>query len=329
MAELRIDPLTGDFIVVNDRRMERPIINEKQTVINCPFCATSSRRHPGLPLTYEAIAVDNLYPSLLLQSNEELMKNNNKQLFVSLPNIGKCEVILYTSNHDMEFYNQPDELTTKIMLLWQQRYNQLKENEELKYIFIFENRGEAVGVTIPHPHGQLYALPVVPPIIKRILKRYKKWYKNTHTCLQCSIIKKEQVENIRIIDQNEFFIALVPYCAKMLYEVQIIPLQHHSNIESLSSQELKALGIIIKSVRKKYDLLFKDKRASFMMMLYNSPINADKKYVYFHMYLQFVCLDRDNNNLKYRASMETGLYFWTNDSSPEKIADEFRSLEDL
>ena len=110
----------------------------------------------------------------------------------------------------------------------------------------------------------------------------------------------------------------------MLYEVHIVPRIHHSNIGELTFQELQAFGIIIKSIRKKYDLLFKEKKASFMMMLFNEPVNSSKKI--FHMYLQFVCLDRDNYNFKYRASMETGLYFWTNDSSPERIAEEFKKL---
>ena len=191
MAEIRIDPLTGDFIVVNDKRMDRPVITTQAKVQpECPFCAKSSKRHPGLPLEYEALAVDNLYPPLVLepQVGNQVEKIQKDEVFISQPNLGKCKVLLYSSEHNLEFYDQSDELTTKIMELWQKQFLELQKNEVLKYIFIFENRGSAVGVTIPHPHGQLYALPVIPPIIKQILKQFKKYNKEHNTCLLCAIL---------------------------------------------------------------------------------------------------------------------------------------------
>ena len=327
MAEIRIDPLTGDYIIVNDTRMNRPIVTNQNIVVpECPFCPNSKKRHPGLPLEYEAIAVENLFPSLVLNDEKIFSLSNiedDETIYHSTKNFGKCEVLLYSSNHELEFYDQSSDLTLKIMKLWQNRFKELSGHQKLKYIFIFENRGEAVGVTIHHPHGQLYALPVIPPAIEKTLRRFNSYNRSHNKCLLCTILEKERKENLRIIEQNDFFIAFVPYFAKMLYEVHIAPITHKSSITEFNDKELESLGNILQQVRKYFDLLFKNKKASFMMMLFNKPINTQKNY-FFHFYIQFVCLDRDEKNYKYRASVETGLQFWTNDSSPERIAEEFR-----
>ena len=329
MAEIRRDPLTGDYIIVNDKRMNRPVVTNQDIITpECPFCAHSKKRHPGLPLEYEAIAIDNLYPSLVLRNEDNFsfdIFNEDEFSYSSTSNFGKCEVLLYSSDHELEFYDQSQELTLKIMKLWQSRFEELSQNQKLKYIFIFESRGKAVGVTIHHPHGQLYALPVIPPVVERTLKRFNNYYRSYNRCLLCTILENEQSDNIRIIDQNNYFIAFVPYFAKMLYEVHVTSLIHKQAITDFNDNELKSLGSILQKVRKKYDLLFMDKKASFMMMLFNKPVNTPKNYN-FHFYIQFVCLDRDEHNYKYRASVETGLQFWTNDSSPEKIAEEFKKL---
>lgn len=327
MSEIRIDPLTGDYIIVNDQRMNRPVIvSDNNTSKECPFCPESTKRHPGLPLEYEALAVTNLYSSLELNPDLKKLKNEGSKketLFISKPNIGKCEVLLYSSDHDLEFYDQSKELTLKIMKLWKDRFVELQEISLIKYIYIFENRGSGAGVTILHPHGQLYALSFIPPIVKRQLKNTNKYFQEHDSCLMCDIIQKERNENQRIILENNYFIAFVPYYAKMLYEVHIAPLEHHESIIDMNMDELKAFGSIIQEVRRKYDSLFSSKKASFMMMLFNEPVNTNKKYN-FHFYLQFVCLDKDEKNFKYRASVETGLQVWTNDVSPEKIAEEFK-----
>jgi UDPglucose--hexose-1-phosphate uridylyltransferase len=142
----------------------------------------------------------------------------------------------------------------------------------------------------------------------------------------CKIFEREKEEKIRIVEKNDFFIAFVPFSAKMLYEIQIVPLNHHKSIAECSLEELESFGSIIQKIRKRYDLLFEIKKASFMMMLFNAPVFKPGKEFIFHYYLQFVCLDRDEKNYKYRASVETGLHIWTNDSSPESIAEQFKNL---
>ncbi len=329
MAEIRRDPLTGEYIIVNDKRMNRPVVtNPNISAPECPFCADSKKRHPGLPLEYEAIAIENLYPSLILTNEEDFdfnLVDEEQALYQSTTNYGRCEVLLYSSKHNLEFYEQSPELTLKIMKLWQQRFEKLSQHEKIKYIFIFESRGSVVGVTIHHPHGQLYALPVIPPVVERTLSRFNRYNRSHNKCLLCTILEKELTDKVRIIVQNDSFVAFVPYFAKMLYEVHIVPLEHKPSIMEFSDDELQSLSSILQVVRKKYDSLFKGKKASFMMMQFNKPVNTPKNYN-FHFYIQFVCLDRDEHNYKYRASVETGLQFWTNDSSPEKIAEEFKKI---
>lgn len=323
MSEIRIDPFTNEYILVNNKRLERPvqIINNLQkNQKECPFCPESKTRQPGLPKHYEALSIKNLYPALTIPADPF---NKISGVFENFSAEGVCEVILYSSNHDMEFYDQPLELTNKIIQLWISRYKKLELISQIKYIFIFENRGEAVGVTISHPHCQLYALPFIPPRIEIMLKNIEKAGKN-ESCLTCDIISLEIDENKRIIKETVYFIAFIPYFAKMLYEIQIIPKRHIESIKQFSQAEIVDFAKILMFIRRNYDLLF-NKKANYMMFLYNPPINIDVKGNW-HFRTEIMCLERDGVNIKYRAGVESGLLVWSNDLSPEEAAKHMKEL---
>ncbi|WP_455141390.1 galactose-1-phosphate uridylyltransferase [Candidatus Hodarchaeum mangrovi] len=324
MAEIRFDPFSQDYIIVNDKRLKRPIIAEKED--DCPFCANSKKRHPGLPLQYSAISIENLYPALSMDNPSEKHPFDVRTLYSKTNAIGRCEVILYSDDHELLFYNQPQSLTMSIIELWIQRYTELSQLKKIKYIFIFENRGSHIGVTIHHPHGQLYALSIIPPKIIRELELTGKYFKSTQKCLQCDIINEEKRENKRIISENEHFIAFCPFYSKWLYEVHLVPKRHVTNLSDLLMIEKEALAIILQHVRKKFDKLF-NRPANFMMMLYPSPVNA-KDYSFHHFRIEIVSTERDGIKQKYRAGVETGLNIWTNDISPEQACEIFNKIPD-
>ncbi len=335
LGEIRRNPFTGEFIIINEKRLSRPIITDSQSR-DCPFCPSSQNKHPGLPDNFDAIALENLFPALQLPSftvgrmSLELPEFDVPFLGKA-SNWGKCEVILYSDQHDVEFHYLPLEKAVKVTKLWQQRMNDLARNHVIKYVFIFENHGKDVGVTIFHPHGQIYALPFVPPRIQVMLNNSRHFYQKRGTCLQCEVLIHELNDKKRIITENDHFLAMAPHYATLPHEIHVVPKRHVSDLRNINDNELTSFTTILQDVRKRYDLLFQTKfTPNYMMMFFSKPVNIHEEFdtidAYHHFRVEFISLDRDDQNLKYRAAVETGLNVWTNDVSPETVAKKMRDL---
>ena len=158
MAELRYNQLLGDYVMIASHRQDRPQMPKDY----CPFCPGSGK----VPDSYDDYKYDNDFPAL---SFEPPLPDNvdNGKLFKTKPSIGKCEVILYSSNHNTTLPELPVEHITKLVKLWQERMVEIAKNKKIKYIMPFENKGEVVGVTMPHPHGQIFVYSRIPLRIKR------------------------------------------------------------------------------------------------------------------------------------------------------------------
>ncbi len=333
LGEIRKNPFTGDHIIVNEKRLSRPIITNKKS-LECPFCPTSRERHPNLPDRFDAIAFENRFPALQLSSLNSKPLNWNffdSALFEKAPNWGKCEVVLYSDHHELDFHQMPLEKAIKVTKLWQQRFSDLSRNSMLKYIFIFENHGKDVGVTIFHPHGQIYALPFIPTRISTMITNCQKHLLNTGNCLQCDLLHQELTEKTRIINENRDFVALAPFYSTLPHEIHVVPKRHVPDLTALNEDELTSFTLILQDIRKRYDLLFQKKEIpNYMMMFFSKPVNINKEIgtvdEIWHFRVEFLSLDRDDHNLKYRAAVESGLNVWTNDVSPETVAKKMRTL---
>ena len=181
MAELRWNPLLQTWTMVAANRQDRPQMPKDW----CPFCPGSGK----VPDHYDVYAYDNDFPALTLTPEEpEVLKNS---LYQAAPNYGKCEVILYSSDHHSTLPALSVDHIYKLLCLLSQRYQVLAEDPQIKYIFQFENRGEEVGVTMPHPHGQIYAYPFLPQKIQVELDSCRKYYQDQGHCLICDMNKEE------------------------------------------------------------------------------------------------------------------------------------------
>lgn len=334
LGEIRRNPFTGDYIIVNERRLLRPIVHDVKAQ-ECPFCPHSTNKHPGLPEQFDAIAFENRFPALELPSGSS---SSSKLDFSDIPplrrspNWGRCEVVLYSDKHEVDFQYLPIEKAIKVTLLWQERFQALSRDPRIKYVFIFENHGKDVGVTIFHPHGQIYALPFIPSRIDTILKNCRQFHEHHGQCLQCRLLELELEENTRIITENDHFVSVAPFHATLPHEIHVIPKRHVSAIDQFSNAEIKDFTLMLQDIRRRYDRLFDQKPApNYMMMLSSKPVNVSRELgeidQYFHFRTEFVSLDRDSKNLKYRAAVETGLSTWTNDLSPETVANIMKSLQ--
>ena len=163
MAELRFNPLTKDWVMIASHRQNRPQMPKDW----CPFCPGPDNKK--VPDTYEVLEYDNDFPAL--SQNPPVPDDVETELYKTAPSYGKCEVILYSPDHTATLPELSVPHIKKLVDLWQERYNELSKDEKIKYIFIFENRGEAVGVTMPHPHGQIYGYSFIPKKVELINNR--------------------------------------------------------------------------------------------------------------------------------------------------------------
>src|SRR6056297_1704893 len=213
MQELRFNPMTGECIMISSGRKGRPIHSEFK---GCPLC-------PGnieLEQDYDLAVFENRFPALVKNPSPQL--NSGSPLLMSKPANGVCEVIMYTSVHNSSLAEMPLLQIENLIDVWEDRIIDLYSNPMIKYIFIFENKGEEVGATLSHPHGQLYAFPFLPLRVKTKLKNMKDYISKNHGCMLCDLIKEEVRLDKRIVFQNNFFIALVPYYARFPYEVHVL-----------------------------------------------------------------------------------------------------------
>ncbi|QTA38101.1 galactose-1-phosphate uridylyltransferase [Thermosipho ferrireducens] len=316
MLELRYNPLTDEWIIVSAFTQKRPT---RPKTTECPIC-------PGgveFPGTYDLVSFDNKYPSLQLNPPNVVSES---PILKRKPAKGNCEVIVYTSNHQSSLSEMPLLQIEKLIEMWVDRTRDLMQYNFVKYIFIFENRGQEVGASLEHPHGQLYAFPFIPIRISRKLDAFEKGYEEHKKCVICKILEEELSKKERIVYENETMITIVPFYARFPYEVHIYPKRHVDSFLYLSGQEKKDLAKALKIITMKYDRLF-NIPFPYMMMFFQSPVNTKDFSRIFHFHVEFNPPKRDKNKIKWMASVETGTWTFINPKIPEEAAQELRNIK--
>ncbi|MEG1778271.1 MAG: galactose-1-phosphate uridylyltransferase, partial [Angelakisella sp.] len=195
MAELRWHPLTKDWVMIASHRQNRPQMPKDW----CPFCPGSGK----VPDEFEVFEYDNDFPAL--SPNPPVPDDVANDFFKTAECYGKCEVILYSSGHTVTLPELSDSHLRKLVNLWCERFAKISEDERIKYCFIFENRGDVVGVTMPHPHGQIYGYPFIPKKLELEVASAKEYYAANNKCIFCDMLENEQRDGRRIIFENEHF----------------------------------------------------------------------------------------------------------------------------
>ena len=312
MAELRWNPLLQTWTMVAANRQDRPQLPKDW----CPFCPGSGK----VPDHYDVHTYDNDFPALTITPEEP--EDPHSCLYQVSANYGKCEVILYSSNHHSTLPSLPVEHICKLLSLLAERYQILAMDPKIKYIFQFENRGEEVGVTMPHPHGQIYAYSFLPQKIQVELDSCRQYYSDQGRCLICDMNKEELEFNQRMIGENESFIAYIPYFTDYPYGVFIVSKQHKGDITQFDEQEKQDLAHILKDVAGAFDNLF-GKLFPYMMCFHQTPVNsqdyADAS-CYYHFHIEFYTPLREANKIKFYASSEMGAWAACNPLAVEQTA---------
>ncbi len=313
MAELRYNPLLNDWIIIASHRQDRPQMPKDW----CPFCPGSGK----VPEKYDVYKYDNDFPAL--SQNPPQPDDVATDFFKVKPEYGKCEVVLYSPEHTTTLPELSVSHIEKLISLWQERFIEISKDENIKYIFMFENKGEPVGVTMPHPHGQIYGYSVVPKRINEELSNSKKYLEETGNCLICDILMNEYNENKRIICENEDFAVILPFFSDYPYGIYIISKKHKQNITELNENEKHNFAKILKAATGTLDNLF-DMSFPYMMCMYQNPVNGEDTSAYNHFHVKFYPPMRSESKIKYNASSETGAWANCNPTAPEDKAEELR-----
>lgn len=313
MAELRYNPFKNDWVMVASARQNRPQMPKGW----CPFCPGSGR----VPDDYDVLKYDNDFPALSMAPPEP--DDVATDFFKTKKSLGKCEVILYSPEHTATLPQLPVLHVRKLVDLWCERFEDLAQYEKTRYIMIFENRGEVVGVTMPHPHGQIYAYPFIPKKVELKFESAQKYLKDTGRCLFCDWLEAEQAFEERIIFEDKHFSVIIPFFAEFAYQTQIISKKHKKYITEFTEEEKASLAKVVRNTVGMYDSLF-NMPFPYMMCMYNAPINTGEAEG-FHFHIEFFPPMRSKEKQQFLASSETGAGAHCNPTAPEEKAVELRA----
>lgn len=313
-------------MAIATKRQDRTFLPPKNY---CPLCPTkNSKIITEIPTSdYDIVVFENKFPTFSRNPDKLDVGEVNKEDFFSFSkkkSKGICEVVCYTSNHDLFLEDMPVKRISNLIRVWQDRYFELGKKSFIKYVFIFENKGKEIGVTLSHPHGQIYAFPYIPPIALEELRSSQKFYRKNKKCLHCEIIKKELKDKERIVIENKDFVAFIPFYARWPYEVHIYCLRHLGSLCELYDREVTSLSKIIKELVNRYNKLF-NFRMPYVMIIHQKPTD-NKNYDYYHFHFEFYPPYRTKNKLKYLAGCELGAGTFINDTLPEEKAAELKNI---
>ncbi len=312
MAELRWNPLIKDWVMIASNRQNRPQMPKDW----CPFCPGSGK----VPDKFDVLKYDNDFPAL--SQNPPAPDNVETELYKTKPSYGKCEVILYSPEHTITLPELPKDHIRKLVDLWESRFVEISSDEKIKYVFIFENRGAAVGVTMPHPHGQIYGYSVIPKKIELEMESFKEHKAKTGNCLMCDMLHDETKDGRRVIFENDDFITFLPFFSEYPYGMYIAAKRHIQNLTDMTDSEKDNLAQILKETAGTLDSLF-GFTFPYMMCMYQNPVNSGNC-DFHHFHIAFYPPMRSADKIKYNASSETGAWAHCNPTAPEEKAEELR-----
>ena len=321
IATLRLDPLTNEWTTVAAHRQSRVFLPPKEL---CPLCPTQ----PGLESeiaasSYTVVVFDNRSPSFA-DPGEGFALPTWAGLKTKVGEAaGKCEVICFTDHHETSFHQLSEEQIRVVLEALRDRTRELSQEKHIAHIASFENRGEEVGVTLSHPHGQIYAYPFLPPRTATMLKAAKKFYKETGKIALEEIIKREVKDKVRIVTENDHWIAYVPFAARYPFEIHVAPKRSVADLAELSDEQADAYPSIAKEVLQRLDGLFGIDMA-YIAAWHQAPVRKGRDVMRLHW--QIISVRRAPGKLKYLAGSESAFGAFIMDLAPEQSAQQLRDV---
>ena len=333
--EERWHPLREEWVIVAAHRQDRPwsgetVPQELQAiptyVDDCYLCPRNARVSGSFNPDYDGVYVfDNDHPCVGL--NAPAVARDPNGIYQSRPAQGIARVVCYTPRHDQSLAQLEANEIENLLAAWQEQYRELGSRSEVNHVLVFENKGEVVGVSNPHPHCQIYATNFVFKTIETEAVASGRHLASRGRVLFQEIIEAEQHDNSRIIAESNSTIAFVPYFARYAYEVYVAPKQTHPSLAELSDAEVQDLAQVLKETLVRFDNLWQ-MPFPYVMALHQAPTDGGD-YRGFHFHIEFHPPLRKPNLLKYLAGPEIGGGNFLSDTSPEQKAAELKSVSTI
>ena len=317
-AHLRWHPLRAEWVAYASHRQNRTFLPPPEYN---PLAPTTDRANPTeVPAGGWHVAVfENLFPTLSPSPGDPPE--------LSVPTAkgnGVCEVVVFTQDASSSLGRLPLWHLELLVEVWGDRYQELGTRPDVQYVYPFENRGVEVGVTLHHPHGQLYAYPFVPPVAARELEQQRAYLERTGRGLIEDFVAREVSEGVRMLYDGPDAAAFMPICARYSYEVWVAPKRPAASFAALTSSERRDFARAMKTVLLKFDGLWQ-RPFPYILAFHQAPTDG-REHPEAHLHAEFYPAYRMPGRLKYLAGSEIGAGVFTADTLPEQKADELRSV---
>jgi UDPglucose--hexose-1-phosphate uridylyltransferase len=332
-GELRRDPLSGEWIIVATHRQDRTHLPSDD---RCPLCPSSGERATEIPCPdYEVVVFENRFPSLAgiatasLDGNGRLEptslesnpSSSNGDLLAASPSVGRCEIVCFTPDHDASFADLPPERVRTVLEAWTDRTRELSALPGVEQVFAFENRGPEIGVTLTHPHGQIYAYPYVTPRTARILETARAYREESGRNLFADVLAAEESAGTRIVSRSDHWTAFVPAAARWPMEIHVYPRRRVPDLPALNEVERDDFCVFYLDLLKRMDALY-DSKLPYVSAWHQAPVNHGRDLAYLR--LELLSVRRSPTKIKYLAGSEAVMGAFINDVAPEHAAEALR-----
>ena len=327
MPELRKDPIIGRWVIISTERGKRPTdFTSVPPARSTPFCAGNESKTPPEVFAFRepgtqpdqpgwrVRVVPNKFPALQIEGE---LNRQGVGIYDKMNGIGAHEVIIETPDHDKKLSDLDEDHITEVILAWQQRILDLKQDERFKYIVVFKNHGEAAGASLEHTHTQLVAMPIIPKRVIEEIEGGRRYYDFKERCVYCDIVTQEIGDDVRVVSANETFLAIEPFAARFPFETWILPKKHKSAFEESQKHEIIHLARILKEVLMKLDVALSNPPYNFI--LHTLPLRGDNR-SWYHWHIEIM------PKLTKVAGFEWGSGFYINPTAPEEAAKYLREI---
>jgi UDPglucose--hexose-1-phosphate uridylyltransferase len=328
---MRLDALTGEWVSIADHRQNRTFLPPTD---ECPLCPTGGGTMPSeIPAhEYDVVVFENRFPSFAGEcapGEFTAAGSSVNPLLAHAPALGRCEVVCFTSDHSARFSSLSVARVRTVVDVWADRTRELSAIDTVQDVFCFENCGEEIGVTLHHPHGQIYAYPFVPARTASLLREATEHYRRTGRLLGADLLAAELEVGSRVVIQGAHWTAYVPFAARWPVEVHLVPNRDVPDLVALDDDERDELAEVYLDLLRRLDRYYEAPDGRRIAMPYiagwhQAPVRRGREVSRLH--LQVMSVLRAPGRLKYLAGSESGVGAWINDVSPEAVAARLREV---
>lgn len=330
----RLNPLTDEWILVSPHRAKRPWQGQVEDVPDehrpnydptCYLCPRNARVGGTQNPDYEGVFVfDNDFPALLPTLEDTASVDNSHPLYQIHPERGICRVICFSPRHDWTLAHMPLDRIRAVVDMWGEQTLDLAQNDWLTYVQVFENKGQAMGASNPHPHGQIWATERLPREVSKEDSTQRTYFEKYGQTLLSAIVDEEVRQGTRVVYENDHWLIVVPFWAIWPFEVMMVTKRPVAYLHDLTSDERDGLAAALSAIAIRYDNLFRT-IFPYSMGFHQAPVNSGPQ-PHWHLHSHFYPpLLRSATVRKFMVGYEM-LGTPQRDITPETAAERLRSL---